>query len=339
MMKPNVSRRAQHGAALLLAMLTVTLVATLAAAAAWQQWRSIEIEAADRQRSQASWILTGALDWSRLILREDARGNRNSGNADHLAEPWAMPLEEARLSTFLAADQSNNADVGDDVMEAFLAGRINDLQGRLNFRNLLTTDENSKSAALSSTDLAALRRLYVTLALPEQELEQAAQQLLATTRQAQDELRPSPTPLIPQRFAQLVWLGISSQSLKVLEPYATWLPVRTTLNLNTASAEVLAASMPGVEPGLARQLVATREIKPFNSLDDVRQALPKGMDTAVDSKLHNVRSQYFEIIGRLRLEDTVIEERSLVVRRGLQVGVLWRQRRASQETAAQPTAR
>ena len=35
----------QRGAALLAAMLTVTLVATFASTAMWQQWRAIEIEA------------------------------------------------------------------------------------------------------------------------------------------------------------------------------------------------------------------------------------------------------------------------------------------------------
>ena len=106
----GVPARYQRGAALLLAMLVVTLVATLAAAALWQQWRSAEVEQAERQRMQAGWILTGALDWARLILREDARDNQSSGNADHLGEPWATPLEEARLSSFLAADKNNNAD-------------------------------------------------------------------------------------------------------------------------------------------------------------------------------------------------------------------------------------
>jgi len=86
----------QGGAAILTAMLTVVLVATLAASALWQQWRGVEIEAAQRSRVQAAWVLTGALDWARLILREDAR----KGGADHLAEPWAVPLEQARLSTF-----------------------------------------------------------------------------------------------------------------------------------------------------------------------------------------------------------------------------------------------
>lgn len=313
----------QQGAALLLAMLTVTLVATLAAAAAWQQWRSIEIEMAERQRSQASWILTGALDWSRLILREDARGNRNSGNADHLAEPWAMPLEESRLSTFLAADRNNNAD---DVMEAFLSGRIMDLQGRLNFRNLLAAAGSGKAPTLSPSDMAAFRRLYASLNLPVEELEAAVQLLLASMRQAEEDAKPSPSPLMPQRFEQLSWLGISPESLRVLTPHVTLLPANTRVNLNTASAEVLAATLEGVETGLARQLVAQREATPFTSLDDVRRYLPEGLQEAVNSERHDVRSQYFEIHGRLRLGDTVIEEKSVVFRSGLQVSVRWRQR-------------
>ena len=43
--------RTRHtGAALLTAMLTVALVATLASAALWQQWRGLEIETAERAR-------------------------------------------------------------------------------------------------------------------------------------------------------------------------------------------------------------------------------------------------------------------------------------------------
>jgi general secretion pathway protein K len=94
----NAIRR-QRGAAILTAMLTVVLVATLASAMLWQQWRGVEVETAQRGRVQAAWILVGALDWARLILREDAR----RGGADHLAEPWAVPLAPARLATFLAA--------------------------------------------------------------------------------------------------------------------------------------------------------------------------------------------------------------------------------------------
>jgi hypothetical protein len=86
MKQPTACRRTrQQGAAILMAMLTVVLVATLASAALWQQWRAVEVESAERTRAQSSWVLTGALDWARLILAEDAR----KGGADHLSEPWA----------------------------------------------------------------------------------------------------------------------------------------------------------------------------------------------------------------------------------------------------------
>ena len=109
--------RRQRGAALLLAMLILTLVATMASGMVWQQWRAIQVESAERARTQSAWILSGALDWARLILREDAR----TGGADHLGEPWAVPLAEARLSSFLAADRDNNSAAESDGLEAFLS--------------------------------------------------------------------------------------------------------------------------------------------------------------------------------------------------------------------------
>ena len=147
--------KTQAGAALLMAMLIVTLVATFAAAAMWQQWRAVEVEAAERGRVQSAWILVGALDFSRLILREDAR----AGGADHLAEPWAVPLQESRLSTFLAAEKnvSQVDDASTDTTEAFLSGYITDMQGRLNVTNL-ATGEPAQQGRLSLARYASLRR-------------------------------------------------------------------------------------------------------------------------------------------------------------------------------------
>ena len=152
----------QRGAALLAAMLTVTLVAGFAAAALWQQWRAVEVESAERTRVQSGWLLLGALDWSRLILVEDGRGS----SADHLAEPWAVPLEEARLSTFLAADKNvaQFDDASVDTTNAFLSGQITDMQARLNLRNLLGDDTQGKAAQRQ------LARLFERLGLPAQEL-------------------------------------------------------------------------------------------------------------------------------------------------------------------------
>lgn len=317
--------RTQRGAALLLAMLTVTLVASLAAAAAWQQWRAIEIERAERQRGQAAWILVGALDWARLILREDARGNQTSGNADHLGEPWALPLEEARLASFLAADRDNSAE---SVLQAFLSGDMTDLQSRLNFNNVIqrTGQGNAVQYQLSEPDLAALQRLYEGLGLPVSELRLAASELLATTRLAQSDPQPSRTALLPAKFSQLAWLGLSQESLARLEPHLTVLPERTVLNLNTASAEAIAASSEGLDLARARRLIAARERTPFLTLADAAKVFGANEAGLISEQFQGVRSSYFEVRGRLRLDDTIIEERSLVVRRNLDVRIVWRER-------------
>lgn len=314
----------QRGAALLLAMLTVTLVATLASAALWQQWRSTEIEQAERQRVQAGWILTGALDWARLILREDARGNQSSGNADHLGEPWALPLEEARLSSFLAADQSNNTD---GTLQAFLSGELIDMQSRLNFNNLVRSTGGGAATQVETVeaDRLAFARLFEQLGLPASELTVAAEALRNTTQLALTDPLPSPTSLVPNKLSQLGWLGISRTSLAALEPHVTVLPERSALNLNTASAEAIFASVPELDLAQARQVVAARERNPFKTLADVVAAVPATAGKLGD-QAHSTRSRYFEVRGRLRLENAVIEERSLVVRNDLDVRVTWRER-------------
>lgn len=315
----------ERGAALLLAMLTVTLVATLASAALWQQWRSSEVEAAERQRLQAGWILVGALDWARLILREDGRSNRTSGAADHLGEPWATPLEEARLSSFLAADKNNSAD---DLMPAFLSGEIKDAQSRLNFGNLVRVSQTGSQSKveLSTTDLAMFERLFTLLNLPKPELDAASANLLKTTERALNDPEPSTSPLTPQRFAQLAWLGLSPTTLQALRPHVTVLPERTLLNLNTVTPEVLSASVPGLDLALAQQVVAARDTAPFTKLEDAIQRIPGASQQSVGSQRHDVRSRFFEVYIRLRLDDTVIEERSLVQRDGLRTRVHWRER-------------
>lgn len=299
-------RHATHrGAALLAAMLTVTLVASLAASALWQQWRGVEVEAAERSRVQSAWLLTGALDWSRLILREDAR----SGTADHLAEPWAVPLQEARLSSFLALDQSSN----DETKNAFLSGQISDLQARLNVFNLAADDTASAPMQL------AFGKLFDLLDLPPSELKLLIQNL-RLTMDTGTRAQASALPLPPQRVEQLVWLGVSPQTVMRLHPYITLLPERTPVNLNTASATVIYASIPAFQMGDAQRLLNERSRSHFRTLADagpLAGALPDQL---------SVSSRFFEVRGRLRLDQTTVQERSWLQRDGLEVKTLWRER-------------
>ena len=302
----------QHGAALLAAMLTVTLVATLAATALWQQWRSVEVEAAERTRIQSAWILIGALDWSRLILIEDSR----AGGAAHLAEPWAVPLEEARLSTFLAADRTvTQIDDAGGGEEAFLSGQIIDLQSRLNLANLVSGDTVNEAA------LAQFERLFAQLGLPRAELTALVQAL----RQAQAPGNENTdAPLMPQSPSQLAWLGLAPRTLALLAPHITLLPERKPVNLNTAGAEVLMATLRGLDRAGADRIMAVRQMQPFRSVDDVKKLL--GEQIEVSGSEHGVASSYFEVHGRLRMGPTVVQERSLVRRMGLEATTVWRER-------------
>lgn len=297
-------------------MLTVTLVATYAAASLWQQSRGLEVEAAERARSQQAWVLIGALDWARLILREDAR----SGSIDHLSEPWALPLQESRLSSFLSLD-SGEAEQADEV---YLSGQISDLQARLNVNNLVLGRQ------ISEADLQAWRRLYVQLNLPEAELSAFAANLL---RASDTEHAAAASPLPAQRVEHLVWLGLSARSLAILKPYITLLPVRTAVNLNTASAEVIHASLPRLDMTQARRLVELRGTAAFRSAADALRETGQPSDRLPVGAL-GVASRYFEIQGRLRLGSTTVRELSLVERQEQEVRVLWRQREVIEATAS-----
>ena len=302
------ARSRSRGMAMITALLIVALIATLAATALWQQWRSLQVESAERQRQQSVWLLGGALDWARLVLREDAR----SGNLDHLAEPWALPLQEARLSSFLASSSDGVSEEDTGLAErVFLSGQISDVQARLNVFNLIQGDQ------ASAVDVAAFGRLFELLGLPREALDRLVRQLLLAHRAG--------SPMImPQRVSQLTWLGVTPAQLARLEPFIIWLPSRTAVNLNTAGVEVLHASVPGLRLADAQRAVMQRNAQHWKTLEEAEQALGES-GKALSSSSHQLASNFFEVIGRVRLGNTTVLERSVIQRDDNQ-RILWRER-------------
>ena len=329
----RLSRRAfqQRGAALLLAMVIVALITTVASGMVWLQTRAVQVEAAERARAQAAWILSGALDWARLILKEDGReAGRRGQPRDSLDEPWATPLAEARLSTFLAADKDNNTDTGP---EAFISGAIVDAQSRFNLRGLV--DPAGKQQPLQ---VAALQRLADLAGAPGDTAARIAGGLSAALGGGNEEGAPgtpsASRPLRPGQLADLVWLGIEPATLARLAPWVELLPLATPVNANTAPREVLLAAIDGIDLGTAERLVLARQRKPFESLAEIEALLPKSESVKVDGSRIGVASSWFLVSGRLRLEERVLEERSLLQRDGDRVSVRRRERHSF--TAAAP---
>jgi general secretion pathway protein K len=142
-----------------------------------------------------------------------------------LAEPWAVPLEEARLSSFLAVDGTTS----DTDTDAFLSGSIIDMQSRLNVVNLVD------GAALSETGFASFQRLFDRLDLSPQTLKTFADNYLEATKKANAASAVTSANqadwLLPQRPDQLAWLGLDATTLAVLAPHITILPARTSIPL------------------------------------------------------------------------------------------------------------
>ena len=275
---------------------------------------------------QSGWIWRGATDWARLILSESAR----SSSVDYLAQPWAIPLQEARLSTFLASSQGS-MDAGDDAQgglpDAFLSGQISDLQAQLNVLNLV------QNGAVDAPTASAFARLYAALQLPAGELPVLQQNLqralgaAGTTPGNASGNGQTPVPLLPRSVDQLGWLGVSDISITALRPYVTVLPQRTPVNLNTAPALVLYACIGSLSMADAGRLVAARSAAHFNQLSDAGASIGVP-NLPVTADRHSVNSRFFEVVGQLRLDDRVVQEHAVLQRDATVVKVLWRERGA-----------
>src|SRR3954466_6015716 len=236
----TTSARAQNGVAVVLAMGVVALAAIAAASmlASQSTWaRHAELTA---EHVQAQALVQAGVDWARALLSDD----RRMSSVDHLGEPWALRLPPVPV------------DNGE------LTGRIEDQQGAFNLNNLV------RSGAISEPHVAQFRALLGVVGLPE-----ALAGTLASWLRPPD---PAPARLLSE-VAELAQVsGFDAAALARLRPFVTALPRFTALNVNTASPEVLAAVIEGLDLDSARELVAQRERPFFRDRAELLARLPAG---------------------------------------------------------------
>jgi general secretion pathway protein K len=298
--------RSQRGAAVLMALFVATLATLIITGLFYRQFVLLRTIENQQLVSQSRLLLRGALDWGRAILREDA----NRSSYDALSEPWAQPLAETRLDQL--------GETGSIASLASIAGSMEDAQGRYNLQNLI---ENGQ---IVPRELESLRRLATLLDLPTQTADLIADRMLAAQGAAPssedkpndksaDAERVRPLPLMLPRDISGVQ-GISPEAADRLAPYIVVLDEKTPVNVNTASAEVIAARVPDLSLAEARALVAERDrISYFNTTSEVRTRLGQKGSVATDSDL-STNSRYFFIRGEVKLDRAVTRMEALVKR-------------------------
>lgn len=231
---------------------------------------------------QANFYALGGEAYARALLRDDRLRDGERGiDADGKTEDWYVEKLEFSLD------------------EGELLIRVVDMQGRFNVNSLLRDDK------LDSVAFGQLQRLLNDLNMPSQLAGRVADWLDPDVEVgpggAEDAvyLRGT-TPHLTGNTAmvdvtELKSLGIlNDEQFTELEPFLTSLPSGTTINLNTASSEVMEALVANPDSAGLRQLQARQGVKTW---DDVDEALRNnGVANAEDlSPYLTTQSEYFQI--------------------------------------------
>ncbi len=314
-MKPGrCDARAQRGVAVVTALLLATLAVTVVASLFWRQ--QLQVRSIDnlRLQLQKQWVLRGALDWARLILREDGRNSL----IDSLDEPWATPLAPTRLDQYVAPGISSG-----DAGNALLSGAIEDAQGRFNLMNLVNLSDLAKQDRINQAALQGFTRLLGALRLDTAMAKLIAQAIAEAESAAQ---QPRNGIRRPISFVQLDDLlavpGCTPLMIKTMRPHTVILPAPTPININTASAEVLTAGVSGLSLADATAITSSRRQAAFQNAAEFIKRLPdtaKGLDVGSVS----VTTRYFLVNGAVTIRNAKLEIQALVERQPTTTRLLW----------------
>jgi general secretion pathway protein K len=303
----------QRGAALLVALFVMALAVLIVSDLVWRQFvlrRTVENQ---QVGAQSRLLLSGAEDWARLILQDQTHPAY-----DALSDPWAQPLAPTPLDQL--------GDTAPLVAQATIEGAIVDAQARFNLRNLLDSAGN-----INPVQLAVLEKLAGLLNAPSGTGKLVATYLAqcyagaglvpgqtAAANQAAisaafgpagggvptavvplaSSTRPLP-PVLPEDLAGIP--GIDPAAALALAPYVVLLDqTNTTVNFNTASALVMAASIPDLSLNDANTLAAERDRAYFVSVGDIQNRL-NGRGGNLTLVGVSTNSSYFMVQGTVHL--------------------------------------
>ena len=292
-----------------MAIMTVALVATLAASVVREYGVSVMSLAGRHDQNQARWLARGAVDWARNVLSNDAR----TSATDHTGEAWA---------TKVPATPVDNGEV---------SGEVEDLSGRFDLNSVV------RNGAADISNLAAYVRLLKLSGIADDAAVELGDRLVAWIVRPNPDgtsallgspraslpgvpRRPWQTPLVDVDELGLID-GYDKDVMMSLRNFVAAHPEPSPLNLNTVSAEVLAALMPDLGIAATRVVVADRQRIPFKDVNDF-VARSRRSPYAPKTGLA-VISRYFLVSGRARYGEATTRMLVLLDRQNQWSEIIW----------------
>jgi len=298
---PIAITRQQRGMAVISAMLVAALVTTVAAQLLWRQQLLISELENQQNATQAAWISDAAINWARVILAEDA----NIGQVDHLREVWTTRLPVTPI------------DGGESA--GYISGYISDQQQFFNLNNLLVENRLNPQA------LKTLQRLLELLNIKPAQADAIADWIDAdnmplSTDGAEDNEYAALNPpylaanqLLTETGNLIRVKGLNASTVNKISHFTTALPSSTSINVNTAPAEVLQIILANATLQDAQAIVASRNEEAFKSLADFSQRIPN-KDIAINQANLSVNSHYFLVTCLAQFGRSQIKTEALLFR-------------------------
>jgi general secretion pathway protein K len=289
--------RFSRGIALLTAVVVVAMATIAAVGMASRQQVDIR-KTENLLRLDQAWQYVMSIEgWAAGRLMEDRSANQFDSNLD----TWGYPIAPTQ------------------VAGGELAAQISDLQGRFNLNNLINEGEPSNQ------DITRFRRLLSTLDIDAGLCDALLDWMDSDTvprypSGAEDEsyIRRQPPYRAANRplahLAELLLIeGVDTEIYEKLRPHVTVLPGRVSINVNTASSEVLRSIAEGVTEEDAEMLIMVRNQEPFEEVQSFLQHNALAGLT-VEAAGISVESSYFLVEGDVRMGRLLLRHRSILQR-------------------------
>lgn len=305
----------QEGMAVISALLIAAVVAVIAAGMIERQGLLTRQLENHQLALQGQWALEGGLQFSRQVLFEQ----RLRDPLVRGGQPWAQPMRDVPSGSVR------------------FDGQLEDEQGKFNLRNLMVDGQVDAEALATFKRLCALIGINERLAtaIAGQVIDSYPQRPLAapgkldsgraTSPGGAVEALPARRPMLRSVEGLAGLKGMDGQALERLRRFVTVLPALTWVNGNTASAEVLAAQVPGLSLQQAAALVAERDGGRWfiNRGDFVNRLRMPSL--AMANVRVGINSDWFRLRGLVRLGNRELALQALLRQREGQLpDVIWR---------------